>query len=161
MTVLVCSFLQCDHQMRNETFHYAMYGLEGLNLIQKQYLGEIQNEEFIGRISLPKFSLQYPLLLKQYLNDSNLEGGLKIMIDDLCIEIGSVNQVIDKFNKKFKLVFPNTLIIQMDPVQREAILSEKDREIEKIRKLLKGSSIEKTVAKLYEWFDQLADRINE
>jgi hypothetical protein len=148
-------------QMRNETLHYAMYGLEELNLIQKQYLGEIQNEEFIGRVSLPKFSLQYPLLLKQYLNDSTLEGGLKNMIDNLNTEISSVNQVIDDFNKKYNLVFPNTLNIQMDPSYRVVILSEKDKEIKKIRGLLSGSSIEKTIAKLYEWFDQLADRINE
>ena len=148
------------YQMRNDSLHYAMYGLEELRVIQKQYLGEIQDEEFIGRVSLPKFSLKYPLLLKQYLYDSTLDGGLIGMIDHLNTEISSVNQVIDGFNKKFNLIFPNTLNIQMDPVQRNVVLSEKDKEIENIRGLLKGSSIEKTIAKLYEWFDLLADRIN-
>ena len=133
---------------------------KNLRIIQKQYLGEIQDEEFIGRVSLPKFSLKYPLLLKQYLNDSTLEGGLKSMIDNLKTEIASLNQVIDQYNIKFNLFFPNTLNIQMDPVKRIAVLSEKDKEIEKIRELLNRSSIEKTIAKLYEWFDLLADRIN-
>ena len=82
------------------------------------------------------------------------------MIDDLDTEIGSVNQEIDKYNKKFNLVFPNTLEIQMDPVQKIAILSEKNKEIEKIRELLNRSTIDKTIDKLYEWFDLLADRIN-
>ena len=50
-----------SYQMRNEALHYAMYGLEDLRLVQKQYLGEIQDDEFIGRVSLPKFSLKYPL----------------------------------------------------------------------------------------------------
>ena len=146
-------------QMRNEIMHYAMYELEEIRLLQKQYLGEIHDKLFAARVSLPKFSLRFLLMLKQYLNDSPLERGLKSMIDGLQAEIGSVHLITDEFNQKYNLVFPNTLNIQMDPIQRATVLSEKDKIILQIRDLLAKSRIEYTTHKLYEWFDQLVDRM--
>ncbi|MCL4560109.1 MAG: hypothetical protein M1281_05795 [Chloroflexi bacterium] len=146
-------------QIRNEIMHYAIYELENIQLLQKQYFGDIHNEIFEARLSLPKFSLKFLLMVKQYLDNSTLESGLKNMIDVLYAEFEPVHKVVDDFNDKYKLVFPNTFTVESDPIQRATVLAEKDKLIVQIREILAKSSIQKLTSKLSEWFYLLVDRM--